>query len=141
MVAEADNWAAWERWQAGLTVKPTLCDTLPPLRLLLVMDNLKGHLTASFVVWLFEHGVMPLYTPLSGSWLNMTESIQRILAQRALAGQTPANPRKSSTGWRRPLAPGTPIRHHSNGLANAKPVATEPTDGVIHSADPEPARA
>jgi len=29
---------------------------------------------------LFEHGIMPLYTPLSGSWLNMTESIQRILA-------------------------------------------------------------
>ena len=35
---------------------------------------------------------MPLYTPLSGSWLNMTESIQRIIAQRALAGETPANP-------------------------------------------------
>ena len=35
---------------------------------------------------------MPLYTPLSGSWLKMTESIQRIIAQRALAGATPANP-------------------------------------------------
>jgi hypothetical protein len=88
---EADNRAAWERWQAGLTVKPTLSDTLPPLRLLLVMDNLAGHLTARLVVWLFAHGVMPLYTPLSGSWLNMTESIQRILAWRALAGQTPAH--------------------------------------------------
>ena len=32
---------------------------------------------------------MPLYTPLSGSWLNMAESIQRILKQRALAGQHP----------------------------------------------------
>jgi hypothetical protein len=42
------------------------------------------------VVWLFEHGVMPLYTPLGGSWLNMTESIERIVADRALAGQTPA---------------------------------------------------
>jgi hypothetical protein len=92
MLDETDNWAAWVHWQAGLTVKPTLCEKLPPLRLLLVMDNLAGHTTASFVVWLFEHGVMPLYTPLSGSWLNMTESIQRILAQRALAGQTPANP-------------------------------------------------
>jgi hypothetical protein len=87
---EEDNRAAWERWQAGLTVKPTLLDRLPPLQMLLVMDNLAGHLTASFVVWLFEHGIMPLYTPLSGSWLNMTESIQRILAGRALAGQTPA---------------------------------------------------
>ncbi|MBV8716907.1 MAG: hypothetical protein JOZ65_17750 [Chloroflexi bacterium] len=55
------------------------------------MDNLAGHLTARFVVWLFEHGIMPLYTPLSGSWLNMTESIQRIIAGRALAAETPAN--------------------------------------------------
>jgi len=91
LLPEDENRAAWERWQAGLTVKPTLCDELPPLRMLLVMDNLAGHLTACFVVWLFEHGIMPLYTPLSGSWLNMTESIQRIVAGRALAGQTPAN--------------------------------------------------
>ena len=86
-----DNQAAWERWRAGLTVKPTLCENLPPLRLLLVMDNLAGHLTPHLVVWLFEHGIMPLYTPLGGSWLNMTESIQRIVAERALAGQTPAS--------------------------------------------------
>ena len=59
--------------------------------MLLVMDNLAGHLTARFVVWLFDHGIMPLYTPLSGSWLNMTESIQRIIAGRALAGQTAAD--------------------------------------------------
>jgi hypothetical protein len=90
ILPEDDNRAAWARWQAGLRLKPTLLDELPPLRMLLVMDNLAGHLTARFVVWLFEHGIMPLYTPLSGSWLNMTESIQRILAGRALAGQTPA---------------------------------------------------
>ena len=89
---EADHRAAWERWQAGLTVKPTLPDELPPLRLLLVMDNLAGHHTPSFVVWLFDHGVMPLYTPLGGSWLNMTESIQRILVHRALDGQQPTSP-------------------------------------------------
>src|SRR5438093_8367662 len=77
---EEDNRAAWERWQAGLTIKPTLLDRLPPLRMLLVMDNLAGHLTASFVVWLFEHGIMPLYTPLSWSLLNMTESIIRNFA-------------------------------------------------------------
>ncbi len=29
---------------------------------------------------------MPLYTPLGGSWLNMAESIQRILRRRALDG-------------------------------------------------------
>ena len=32
---------------------------------------------------------MPLYTPLGGSWLNMAESLQRILVGRALAGQHP----------------------------------------------------
>ena len=41
------------------------------------------------VRWLFQHGVMPLYTPLSGSWLNMAESVQRILVRRALEGQHP----------------------------------------------------
>jgi len=46
---------------------------LPPLRMLLVLDNLAGHTTPSFVCWLFDHGIMPLYTPLGGSWLNMTE--------------------------------------------------------------------
>ena len=91
ILPEPNNQAAWEHWQAGLTVKPTLGDNLPPLRMLLVMDNLAGHLTGRFVVWLFDHGIMPLYTPLSGSWLNMTESIQRIIAGRALAGQTPAS--------------------------------------------------
>jgi len=89
---EAAQRAAWEHWQADLTVKPTLGDQLPPLRLLLIMDNLAGHTTPQFVVWLFDHGVMPLYTPLGGSWLNMTESIQRIVAHRALDGQQPTSP-------------------------------------------------
>jgi hypothetical protein len=40
---------------------------------------------------LFEHGVMPLYTPIGGSWLNMAESVQRIIIPRALAGQHPKN--------------------------------------------------
>jgi hypothetical protein len=44
------------------------------------------------VLWLVAHGVMPLYTPLVGSWLNMAESIQRILVRRALAGQNPETP-------------------------------------------------
>lgn len=29
------------------------------------------------------------YTPLGGSWLNMAESLQRIIVSRALAGQHP----------------------------------------------------
>lgn len=82
---------AWERWQEGLSIRPTLPDEPPPLRMLLVLDNLAGHKTPSFVAWLFDHGIMPLYTPVGGSWLNMAESVQRILKRRALDGQYPTD--------------------------------------------------
>ncbi len=65
---------------------------MPPLRLLLVLDNLSGHHTPSFVMWLCEQGIMPLYTALGGSWLTMSESIQRILKRRALDGEHPTTP-------------------------------------------------
>jgi len=81
----------WERWQHGWTVKPTLAQQLPPLRMLLVLDNLAGHKTPELVLWLLAHGIMPLYTPLGGSWLNMAESIQRVLKRRALDGQHPSD--------------------------------------------------
>jgi len=87
----ADNRAAWEKWQEGLSVKFTLLDPLPPLRLLLVLDNLRGHKTPELVCWFMQQGIMPLYTPVAGSWLNMAESIQRILVRRALAGQCPTS--------------------------------------------------
>jgi hypothetical protein len=83
--------AAWERWQEGLTIKPTLLPELPPLRMLLVLDNLAGHKTPELVCWLFAHGIMPLSTPVGGSWLNMAESLQRILKRRALDGQYPTD--------------------------------------------------
>src|SRR3569623_35452 len=35
---------------------------------------------------------MPVYSPLGGSWLNMAESIQRVLKRRALDGQHPTTP-------------------------------------------------
>ena len=84
--------AAWGRWQAGLTEPITLPAELPPLRVRLVLDNLAGHRTPAFVLWLFAHGVMPLYTPVGGSWLNMAESIQRVLKRRAVGGRHPASP-------------------------------------------------
>jgi transposase len=61
----------------------------PPLRLILIGDNLAGHYTPDLVIWLFAQGILPLDTPLSGSWLNMAESVQRILVRRALAGTHP----------------------------------------------------
>lgn len=104
--------ALWECWQEGLTIRMTLPEKLPPLRLLLVWANLAGHLTPSLVLWLFSHGVMPLYTPLSGSWLNMTESIQRTISRRALGGQYPKTPEeiitaleKTVTEWNRAPTP------------------------------------
>lgn len=78
------------QWLTWLGHEPR--EVLPPLRVILVWDNLAGHLSWPIVRWLFQHGVMPLYTPLSGSWLNMAESVQRILVGRALAGQHPQSP-------------------------------------------------
>src|SRR3954454_7757732 len=86
--------AAWQVWQAGLTTPFTLPEDLPPLRLLLVWDNLTGHKTPDLVLWLCAHGVMPLYTPVGGSWLNMAESIERVLKRRALDGQHPHSPKE-----------------------------------------------
>ena len=81
--------ALWERWQEGLSLRLSLADELPPLRMLLILDNLAGHKSESLVTWFIEQGVMPLYTPVGGSWLNMAESIRRIVTRRALDGQHP----------------------------------------------------
>lgn len=86
---EAARWATW------LGHEPR--EPLPPLRMILIWDNLAGHLSWSIVRWLFQHGVMPLYTPLSGSWLNLAESLQRIIARRALSGQHPQTPEEIIT--------------------------------------------
>jgi hypothetical protein len=108
----AENRRCWERWQDGLTVRISLPAVPPPLRLLLGLDNLTGHYTATFVRWLFAHGIMPLSTPLSGSYLTMAESLQRILKRRALAGQQPTSPQDIITwleaearGWNRHPTP------------------------------------
>lgn len=81
---ERPLYARWETWLGHPPGRP-----LPPLRIILVLDNLAGHLSYDLVRWLFDHGVMPLYTPIGGSWLNMAESVQRIIVRRALSGQYP----------------------------------------------------
>lgn len=92
--------AQWETWLG----RPR--PDLPSLRALLIWDNLVGHTSADIYVWLIHQGVMPLYTPLSGSWLNMAESLQRILARRALEGQEYETPaaiieayEQTAVGW------------------------------------------
>ncbi|GHO80324.1 hypothetical protein KSD_80950 [Ktedonobacter sp. SOSP1-85] len=76
------TWQHW--WWSYERPKPA-----PALRLILIWDNLKGHLSYDMVRWLLQHGILPLYTPIGGSWLNMAESLQRIIVRRALAGQHP----------------------------------------------------
>jgi hypothetical protein len=114
VLSPTENRHQWQRWQADLRVRITLPDELPPLRVLLVLDNLVGHLTPTLVLWFFAHGIKPLYTPLGGSWLNMAESIQRILTRRALAGQHPQTPNEiiawleaTARGWNRAPTPFT----------------------------------
>jgi len=104
--------AIWATWTAGLTNYPTLPAEPAAARLLLILDNLAGHLTPAFVIWLFDHGIIPLYTPLGGSWLNMAESIQRIIERRALEGQHPESPAEiiewleaATRGWNRRPTP------------------------------------
>ena len=91
----------WQHWYWSYErPKPA-----PALRLILIWDNLKGHLSYSMVRWLLQRGILPLYTPLSGSWLNMAESLQRIIVRRALAGQHPQSAKPShrlvgaNRGW------------------------------------------
>jgi hypothetical protein len=107
-----ENRRRWERWQEGLSVRITLPQELPPLRMLLVLDNLAGHRSIDLVLWLFAHGIMPLYTPVGGSYLNMAESIQRILKRRALDGHHPNTPQEiigwleaTARGWNREPTP------------------------------------
>jgi transposase len=82
------QWETWG-WDGPTREAWEVAGPLPPIRLLLVWDNLSGHKSRGLVQWLLQQGVVPLYTPIGGSWLNMAESVQRIVVRRALAGQHP----------------------------------------------------
>lgn len=95
------NPAAPERqaafWWWGQGDPPAWLADLPPVRLLVVWDNLAGHRTPALVAWLVEQGVWVLPTPLGGSRLNLAEAIQRILVRRALEGQHPVTAQEVMT--------------------------------------------
>ena len=79
------DWATW-RWPDE-RIREYTSNPAPYVSVLVVLDNLKGHYTKSFVGWCLESGVALLYTPLGGSWLNMAESAQRIIIRRVISGQ------------------------------------------------------
>ncbi|MCA1723918.1 MAG: hypothetical protein LC748_06655 [Thermomicrobia bacterium] len=134
------NHRCWERWQGGLTVRITLPETLPPLRLLLVLDNLTGHRTPAFVLWLFAHRIMPLYTPLGGSWLNLPKGHPpRLFNASSFGGRwmgiTRRRRRRSSAGWKRPPTAGTGHRRRLSGAANAKCGGSGHSSAAMRSVD------
>jgi transposase len=86
--------AIWNKWQEGITNFFTPLHQQQPLRLILIFDNLAGHQSMALTRWFSENGILPMFTPLGGSWLNMAESIQRILKRRALDGQHPSTPQQ-----------------------------------------------
>jgi transposase len=86
--SEATPGRRWSDWDSHPDAY--LSDAyLPPARILLIWDNLKGHLTYKLIEWCARRGIVPIYTPIAGSWLNLAESLQRILVRRALAGHHP----------------------------------------------------
>ena len=123
--------AAWQVWQNGLTAPFTLPEQLPPLRLLLVWDNLAGHKSVGMVLWLCQHGIMPLYTPLGGSWLNMAECLS---SGSSNAGPWRASilrhPPRSALGSSRQPRPGTANQPPLSGMASA---ASDGTSGAVTS--------
>src|SRR5260370_33580760 len=87
VVPEGRRWQDWDIYPAA----EQLDRFLPPVRVLLVLDNLAGHKRYSLVPWHAEHSLLLLWTPTAGSWLNMAESLQRIIHRRARSGQDTAD--------------------------------------------------
>ena len=92
----AENTARWCRWQRGLVWSLGLGPALPPLRMLLVLDNLAGHRTPRFVGWLLDHGIMPLY--------RLLHAARRLVAEHDRVGAAqphPPRPRGDAPGIHR----------------------------------------
>ena len=51
------------------------------------------------VEWCARQGILPLYTPIAGSWLNMAESVQRIIVRPRPGRPAPADARQEVMAW------------------------------------------
>jgi hypothetical protein len=88
--------ARWVDWLAP-ALPAGWAQGLPPLRVLLIWDNLAGHHDWELEQDWLNRGSLPLFTPVAGSWLNLAESVQRVLVRRALAGQHPESAQEVKT--------------------------------------------
>ncbi len=114
----------------------------PPLRLILIWDNLAGHKSADFVHWLCAQGILPLYTPLSGSWLNLPQGRPPSHCNGSSCGgrwrgSIRRTARRSLAGWRRRWPGGTRHRRRSCEEANATSGGNAP-DIACSGTPPQP---
>ncbi len=120
MLDEETNRQAWKAWQLGLSGRITLSEKLPPLRMLLIWDNLAGSLHA-------RNGFMAVC-----AWRNATlHPIRRLLVeygrvhsthfgpQSHLLGKTQKRQNRSLLGWRQWHGPGTKTNPFEWGGARA----------------------
>jgi len=88
----ADHRGAVAALAAGLSVRFTLPAQLPPFAYVAGAGQSGGTQDPSLCALVGDAGHHALVYAAGRSWLNMAESIQRILVRRALVGQSPASP-------------------------------------------------
>ena len=130
-----ENRRCWARWQEGLTVPLSLPADPPPLRMLLVLDNLTGHDTAdvrTLAVRARDHAaVYPAEWLVSEHGRIDPADPEAARAQRA-AADLPAGDHRLA-GGRRPAA-GIGTRLRSSGAGSATLDARVPTRVAMPSA-------
>lgn len=115
-------WQHW--WWSYERPKPA-----PERRLIVIWDALAGHRSYHLVRWRRQHSIFSPYPPLSGSWLYLPESLQRILARRALVGPHPQTAQQVIDWSKRGLAR-TGIQCRLSGTASADDGVSTPAYAV-----------
>ncbi len=126
--AEATR-ACWEAWQAGLRERFTLPADLPPLRALLIWDNLTATRARTWCSGCAPTGDALVHA-LGGSWPNMAESVQAHPRPGApWMATTPKLPSRSWTAGRHRPGAGTRPQPRSSGAATVGSAAGGPAAG------------
>ncbi len=85
VVPEGRRWQDWDIYPAA----EQLDRFFPPVRVLLILDNLAGHKSYSLVQWCAEHGILLLWTPTAGR-LSQHGRVGPTHHQRARPGRSTA---------------------------------------------------